>query len=205
MRRLAIMGASGHGKCLADVALLLGYTDILFFDDVWPNKTLNGAWSVVGSMQDLLESLHDFDSVIVGIGNNTIRMRKQASLLAVNAPLTTLPHPASTLSSFARYGAGSVFLAGTVVNVDTVLGDAVIVNTGATIDHDCLLADGVHIAPGAHLSGGVHVGARSWIGIGACVKQGICIGSDVTVGAGSVVISDIPDGVTVAGNPARTL
>ena len=140
MKRLAILGASGHGKCLADVALWLGYTDILFFDDVWPNKTLNGAWSVVGSMQDLLESLHDFDSVIVGIGNNTIRMRKQASLLAVNAPLTTLPHPASTLSSFARYGAGSVFLAGTVVNVDTVLGDAVIVNTGATIDHDCLLA-----------------------------------------------------------------
>ena len=79
-------------------------------------------------MQDLLESLHDFDSVIIGIGNNAIRMRKQASLLAVNAPLTTLIHPASTLCSFIEYGAGSVFLAGTVVNVDTVLGDAVIVN-----------------------------------------------------------------------------
>ena len=80
MRRLAIMGASGHGKCLADVALLLGYADILFFDDLWPNKFLNGAWSVVGATQELLKSLHDFDSVIIGIGNNAIRMRKQASL-----------------------------------------------------------------------------------------------------------------------------
>jgi acetyltransferase-like isoleucine patch superfamily enzyme len=83
------------------------------------------------------------------------------------------------------------------------LGTGCIVNTAATVDHDCILGDGVHIAPGAHLAGGVRIGARSWFGIGAVARQGITIGADVLVGAGAVVIRDIADGKTVIGNPAR--
>ena len=32
-KQLAIVGASGHGKVIADMAKKLGYTDIVFFDD----------------------------------------------------------------------------------------------------------------------------------------------------------------------------
>jgi sugar O-acyltransferase (sialic acid O-acetyltransferase NeuD family) len=203
--RLAILGASGHGKVIADMALLLGYTDVVFFDDAWPTKSSAGRWSVDGTTETLLGSVTDFDAVIVGIGDNRIRFEKHAVLTAANAPLVTLVHPAAVVSNFAQIGIGSVICAGAVVNVDATLGAAVIVNTGATVDHDCRLADGVHIAPGAHLSGDVHVRASSWIGVGACVKQGVRIGSDVMVGAGSVVVSNIPDGVTVVGNPARPI
>jgi len=203
--RLAILGASGHGKVIADIALLLGYTDVVFFDDAWPSKSRIGRWSVIGTTEILLGSVTDFDAVIVGIGDNRIRLEKHALLAISGAPFVTLVHPAAVVSNFAQIGTGSVICAGAIVNVDAVLGAAVIVNTGATVDHDCRLADGVHIAPGAHLSGDVHVGANSWIGVGASVKQGIHIGPDVTIGAGAVVISDIPDGVTVVGNPARPI
>jgi acetyltransferase-like isoleucine patch superfamily enzyme len=77
-----------------------------------------------------------------------------------------------------------------------------IVNTGATIDHDCVLGDGVHVCPGAHLAGEVRVGDETWIGIGASVVQSVCIGSRAVVGAGAVVIGDVPDDVTVVGVPA---
>jgi len=203
--RLAILGASGHGKVVADIALLLGYTDVVFFDDAWPSRSSVGRWSVVGTTETLLCSITDFDTVIVAIGDNRIRLEKYALLIAANAPLATLVHPAAVVSDFAQIGMGSVICAGAIVNVDAVLGAAVIVNTGATVDHDCRLADGIHIAPGAHLSGDVDVGVGSWIGVGACVKQGIHIGSGVMVGAGAVVVSDIPDGVTVVGNPARSI
>jgi len=51
----------------------------------------------------------------------------------------------------------------------------------------------------------VRVGDLSWIGIGASVRQLVRIGGGVMVGAGAVVIADVPDGVTVAGVPARVL
>ncbi len=36
MSRLAVLGASGHGKVVADCAELVGWSDIVFFDDAWP-------------------------------------------------------------------------------------------------------------------------------------------------------------------------
>jgi sugar O-acyltransferase (sialic acid O-acetyltransferase NeuD family) len=203
--RLAILGASGHGKVIADVAFLRGYTEVVFFDDGWPIKNSVGRWSVAGTTQTLLGSGTDFDAVIVGIGDNRIRLEKHTILATSGALLVTAIHPAAVVSDFAQIGSGSVICAGAVVNVDAVLGAGVIVNTGATVDHDCQLADGVHISPGAHLSGDVRVGACSWIGVGAAVKQGVCIGSDVVVGAGAVVVADLPAGVTVVGNPARPI
>ena len=203
--RLAILGANGHGKVIADIALLLGYADVVFFDDAWPSQCSVGPWSVIGTTETLLGTVVDFDAVIVGIGNNRIRFEKHDMLLAANAHLVTLVHPTAVISNFAQIGIGSVVCAGAIVSIDAILGAGVIVNTGATVDHDCRLADGVHIAPGVHLSGDVHVDAGSWIGVGTCVKQGVRIGSDVMVGAGAVVVSNIPDGVTVVGNPARPI
>lgn len=42
-----------------------------------------------------------------------------------------------------------------------------------------------------------------WIGIGAIILKGVRIGKGARIGAGAVVISDIPAGVEVVGNPAR--
>ena len=73
------------------------------------------------------------------------------------------------------------------------------------MDHDCQIAEFTHISPGARLAGSVTVGARSWIGIGAVIREGVNIGADVTIAAGAVVINDVPNGLTVAGVPARQI
>jgi acetyltransferase-like isoleucine patch superfamily enzyme len=41
--------------------------------------------------------------------------------------------------------------------------------------------------------------------MGALIKNKVRIGNDVTVGMGAVVLKDIPDGETWAGNPAKRL
>lgn len=205
MKTLAILGASGHGKMIADAALATGWEEVTFFDDAWPGVLENGHWHVLGDMEALTSSLDDYDGVVVGIGNGTVRRKKHRELCDAGAPLVNIIHPRAWISPYVKIGIGSVFFAGAVVNVDSAVGDACIVNSGATLGHDCILSHAVHVAPGAHLAGNVHVGERSWVGVGACVRQGIHIGSDVMVGAGAVVVTDIPDGVTVLGNPARVV
>jgi len=204
LKRLAILGASGHGKVVADTAESCGWSSISFFDDAWPDVKLNGVWSVVGNTQSLLDQLADFDGVVVAIGNNRIRYEKMLQLESAGALLVPLIHPSAVVSKYASIGKASVVFAGCVVNVGCRVGKGCILNTACTVDHDAVLGDAVHISPGAHLAGGVTVGDRSWVGIGASVRQMIAIGSDVMIGAGAAVVAHVPDGETVVGVPARS-
>lgn len=202
-RRLALLGASGHGKVVADAALMAGWSSVHFFDDAWPTVLQNGPWQVEGNTASLLTALDRFQGVLVSIGNCPIRWQKFQQLEEAGALLVSIVHPAAVLSKYATLGAGSVVMAGAVINADARIGPAAIINTGATVDHDCVLDSAVHVCPGAHLSGSVVVGHGSWVGVGAAVKQGVSVGRSVMVGAGSVVVTSVGDGVTVVGNPAR--
>jgi len=203
--KLAVLGASGHGKVVADTAECCGWRTVEFFDDAWPGVQANAAWSVVGDTAALMGRLADFDGVVVAIGNNRIRHTKLLELRAAGACLITLVHPAAIVSRYAVIGEGTVIFAGAVVNAEARINLGCILNTGCSIDHDCLLGDAVHISPGARLAGAVQVGGLSWIGIGASVRQLVHIGERVMVGAGSAVVSDIPSDVTVAGVPAKRM
>ncbi|MDZ4305229.1 MAG: acetyltransferase [Pseudomonas sp.] len=205
MRRLAILGASGHGKVVADTAEICGWQSVVFFDDTWPTRERNGVWPVEGRTTELLERLSEFDAVLVAIGDNRIRLEKLAVLKAAGAFFTCLLHPAATVSRYAIIEDGSVVFAGAVVNAYARIGMGCILNTGCSVDHDCILHASVHVSPGAHLAGGVQVGEASWIGIGSCVRQSIRIGAGAIVAAGAVVVADVVDGVTVAGVPAQLM
>ncbi len=205
MKRLALLGASGHGKVVADAALASGWDAVEFFDDAWPQCQSNGPWPVSGDSVALLARLGEFQGVIVSIGDCTVRWAKHQTLQTAGAPMATVVHPKAVVSRYAVLGVGTVVMGGTVVNIGAVVGQASIINTGATVDHDCRLGDAVHICPGAHLSGNVQVGNGSWVGVGAAVKQCMILGERVMVGAGAVVVQAVPDGLTVVGNPAAPL
>jgi sugar O-acyltransferase (sialic acid O-acetyltransferase NeuD family) len=112
-------------------------------------------------------------------------------------------HPRAFVARDAVLGAGAQVLAMSAVCTHARLGRAVIVNTSASVDHDCVIGDGVHIAPGAHLAGEVQVGEAAFIGAGAIVLPRIRIGAGAIVGAGAVVTRDVRDNDVVAGVPAR--
>lgn len=204
-RKLAVIGAGGHGKVVAELAAALGtYGEIVFLDDR-AQSSING-FPVIGTTLLLENSLspEQYD-VAVAVGNNRIRRQIAEKAAALGFALPVLIHPGAYVSPSATVGQGSVVMAKAVVQAGSVLKDGVIVNTAATVDHDCLLDAFVHISPGAHLSGNTHIGEESWIGTGACSRQQIRIGSRATIGAGAVVVRDVSDGMTVAGNPAKPL
>lgn len=205
MKRLAILGASGHGKVVAEAALRGRWGSVDFYDDAWPGKRRIGKWVISGDTAALLKDPGRFDGVAVAIGNNAIRMKKIWQLQVAGIELATIVHPAATISDSARLGAGTVVMAGVVINADAVIGAGAILNTLCSVDHDCVLGDGVHVSPGAHLAGDVRVGEQSWVGIGASIRQGVTVGRLVTIGVGAAVVCDIADNLTVAGVPAKDL
>lgn len=200
--KLALLGAGGHGRSVADAALGAGWEQVVFFDDAWPELHTNSHWPVGGDTAALLARLGEFGGVLVTIGNCAARWQQHQILRSAGARMAIIVHRGAHVSLYARLGAGTVVLAGAAVNVDAVVGEAGIINTGATVDHDCQLAHGVHISPGANLAGNVVVGECSWVGIGAVVRQGARIGAAAMVGAGAVVVKPVADGQTVVGNPA---
>lgn len=203
MSHLAILGASGHGKVISDIAELNGYEKISFFDDAWPVKSQLDSWVIAGDSDQLIQHLSEFSACIVAIGNNAIRIQKQKELQMHGATIISLIHPRAIVSKYAYIASGSVIMANAVINPAVKIGQGCIVNTAATIDHDCIIADGVHISPGAHLAGNINVGKYSWLGIGCSVKQGLTIGCNVVIGAGAAVVTNIDDGNVAIGVPAK--
>ena len=203
LRKLAILGASGHGKVVADAAELSGWDEVVFFDDAWPECASNSVWPVLGTTADLLASLDQFAGVAIAIGNNVIRYEKLQQLREHGAVLPVIVHPQAVISRYARIGDASVVCAGVVVNADAQIGAAAILNTGCSVDHDCVLADAVHISPGARLAGGVRVGQCSWIGMGAVVRQLLTVGAYSVVGAGAAVVKNVAEHTAVIGVPAQ--
>ncbi len=197
MKQLLIIGASGHGKVVADIAKLNGYEHILFFDD---NESLRecGKYPVVGKTTDI----NNFEGdVIVAIGNAAIRKRIQNSLYNRDVPI--LIHPSAVIDSTVKISEGTVVMAGAVINADAVIGNGCIINTCSSVDHDCRIGDFVHVSVGAHIAGTVNIGDRTWIGIGAVVSNNVSICSDCMIGAGAVVVKDIDMEGTYVGVPAR--
>jgi len=203
MKSLAIMGASGHGKVVAETAELSGWSVQCFFDDAYPEKQKNSKWPILGNTSHLLNRLDEFDAVHVAIGDNKTRLYKIKTFLDAGAHIATIVHPSASISKSASLKDGVSVFANSTVQAETIVGVGSILNTNSSVDHDCKLGEGVHISPGVNLGGYVKVGDRSWIGIGSAVIQCIEIGRDVIIGAGSAVVSRIPDSCVAVGVPCK--
>lgn len=190
-----LYGASGHAKVVMEIARLAYYDVPCLVDD---NPAVN---ELVGI--PVIHSVDDLSPIIVTIGDCKIR-RKIVELLG-DKEFLTLIHPSAVKAESAQLGIGTVVMAGAILNPYAKIGNHCIINTAATIDHDCIIHDFVHIAPHSTLCGHVEVGEGTWIGAGATVVQGIHIGNNCFVGAGAVVVKDIPDGSLCYGNPARVI
>lgn len=201
MKKLAIIGASGHGKVTADIACRAGYDTIVFLDDDETVKQC-GTYPVVGKSTDAA-ALHC--DVFVAIGNIKIRRRIQKMVEAQGVTIPVLIHPDAVIAQDVRIGKGTVVMAGTVINPGSMIGEGCIVNTCASVDHDCIVKDYVHIAVGAHLCGTVEVGEDTWIGAGALISNNLCVCADCMIGAGAVVVKDIGEAGTYIGVPAKRM
>lgn len=197
MNRLIIIGASGHGKVVADIAKLNDYKDIVFLDDDENIKECAG-YPVVGKSTNAPEG-----EIFVAVGNAKIRKMLIEQYMDRQRPI--LIHPKAVIADDVKIGNGTVVMAGTVINPGVKIGKGCIINTSSSIDHDCEISDYVHVSVGSHLAGTVNIGEGTWIGAGAIVSNSVNICGGCMIGAGAVVIKDIGDAGTYVGVPARRM
>jgi len=215
-KRIVIVGNGGHSHVIMDLLEWLagdgkGF-EIAGFTDPDTRKwgTQSGGYPVLGG-DDVLPTLlgQGVDFACLGIGSvsadgNKLRKELFESIRKCGFFRPNLLHPRAIVAlSHECSGNGLTVMAGAIINPEVRLGgDNIIVNTGAIIEHHCVLESHVHISPGARLAGGVTVREGAYVGLGASVIQDITIGAWATVGAGAVVIRDVPEGATVVGVPA---
>ena len=200
--KLLIIGASGHGKVVADIAMKMNeWQQIDFLDDDISLKNALGI-DIIGKSTDASDYFNE-SNIFVAIGDNLVRAKIQDNLIKQGAVITTLIHPNAVIGTAVEIGIGTVVMAGAVINSDTKIGRGCIINTGATVDHDNMIEDYVHISPGATLCGTVSIGKCTHLGAGAIVRNSVCVCGDCVIGAGAVVVKNLTEKGTYIGLPAR--
>ncbi len=198
---VVIIGASGHGKVIADIIEKSGDHIVGFLDDDVSLGNLFIGYPLLGTIDEY--KLYSDYKIFIAIGNADIRERIYQEM--VDASWYTAIHPDAVIGKDVTIGQASVVMAGTVINPGTRIGTGVIVNTGATIDHDNEISDFVHVSVGVHLAGTVRVKAKTWIGAGAIISNNVSICGNCMIGAGAVVINDINESGTYVGVPAKRI
>jgi sugar O-acyltransferase (sialic acid O-acetyltransferase NeuD family) len=191
-KKLAIIGAGGHGKVVGEIALLNNYKSINFFDDKF-SQIKKFPFTIFGNLDYLKNHLKDYDVFFVAIGDNHARHDKIKWLKKEKVNIVSLVHPKSVISKLSSLGIGTCVMANAVINVGSVVKEGVIINTSASIDHDCIIEEYAHISPNCSLSGSVKIGKFSHLGTGTSVHPGISVGNNVKIGIGSKIYNDILD------------
>lgn len=199
-KKLVIIGASGHGKVIADIALKNGYEIVGFLDDNDSLQEICG-FPVLGSIKTVCD-YKDRCEFVIAIGNNKIR---ENIATTYDVKWATLIHPTAVLGMQVQVGEGTVVMVNAVINPCASVGKHCIINTGAVVEHDNELADYVHVSPNATLAGTVRVGKGTHIGVGACVKNNVMITEHVVIGAGAAVVKNIEKAGVYVGIPARRM
>lgn len=189
-----LYGASGHAKVIADILIAFGETIEGLVDD---NLDVNELYGY-----RVYHSYEGRSPIIISIGSNAIRKRIAERL---SCEFSKAIHPSAIISPSAVIDEGTVVMQGAIVQADVRIGKHCIINTGASVDHECVIDDYVHISPHSTLCGNVRVGEGTWIGAGTTVIPGVIIGQWCVIGAGSVVTKDIPDRVLAVGNRCKVI
>lgn len=87
--------------------------------------------------------------------------------------------------------------------LQTTLGNDIMVMNQSYIAHDCQIGDGATLASSVLLAGNVELGKHANLGMGVVVHQGRRIGGVAMIGMASVITRDIPPLAIAFGNPAR--
>ncbi|MDV4228673.1 acetyltransferase [Acinetobacter baumannii] len=169
---LLVLGAGGHGKSVAEAALLSGkWEKVVFADDSWPQRTDIAGFSIITNIDKIHHVLSDISAAIPAVGNNQLRQKWFHLLEDLSIPIATVVHPSAIVSSSAEIGDGVTIMAGCVVGFDVKIKDGAIINMASSIDHDTYIGEFAHLSVGVKVVGEKKIGSLTFLPAGSVITH----------------------------------
>ncbi len=121
--------------------------------------------------------------------------------------------PGAIIREQVDIGPNAVIMMGAVINIGAVVGEGTMIDMGAILGGRATVGKNCHIGAGAVLAGVIEPASATpviiednvLVGANAVIIEGVHVGANSVVAAGAVVIEDVPEGMVVAGCPARVI
>ena len=204
---MIVIGGGGHAKVIISLLQRLNKYRIVGYTDINDKGAILGIpYLGDDSILQKLKKENKINFVALGIGYVESTLKRDETIkriLKLGFVFPSIVSKDSVVANDVIIDEGTVVMNGAVINSGTRIGSFSIINTKASVDHDCKIGDSVHVSPGATICGNVTVGNQSNIGAGAVIIQNKFIASQCIIGAGSVVIENCVECGTYIGVPAR--
>lgn len=211
-----LMGAGGCGREVMpytrkSVSLALSVKeediDVFFLETGRPRVDSVNGYPLCSLDEFLKLDADKYFNVAVGNGRDR---KVLADMIGVLATPLSIFAPDVLIFHNNQIGTGAVLCPRSMITSNAKIGSYFQGNVYSYVAHDCIIGDYVTFGPGVRCNGRVHIDDFAYIGANAVIREGTLerptrIGRGAVVGMGAVVTKDIPEGVTVVGNPARIL
>ncbi|MDR0999988.1 MAG: acetyltransferase [Clostridiales bacterium] len=205
MEKLIIIGAGGHAVSVLDIILDGGiYQPIAVADKIIFEAKLYGV-PVVDESKLFELYTQGIRCFFTAIGDNALRRKLSIAAQEIGYTAVNAISKYSYVSKRTELGVNIAVMPNASIIAGTKIGSGTIVNTNASIDHECTIGAYCHIAPGATLCGKVIVGNNTFVCAGAKIIDGMTIGENCVIAAGAVVTRDIEGNCTAMGIPAKPI
>ena len=210
MKRILFWGGTGKARIIEKMISNQGNKKVeivAIYDSFLTELPFPSPIKFISSPDELKQVLPNITHFVTCIGgeHGYARFKISEELKKLELESVEVISPEAILDDIEYKGEGLQMMPGAVVHKFSSIGDQCIINTNATVDHECVLGNGVHVMGGASIAGVVEIGNYSTIGTNATILPNIKIGKGVFVGAGAVVNKDVNDYEVVIGAPARKL
>ncbi|MGA7205951.1 MAG: NeuD/PglB/VioB family sugar acetyltransferase [Specibacter sp.] len=208
MAGLILLAASGLAREVLASLRSSGAHEVLGFldDDPALAGTMLDGVPVLGRIEDAVKFPRAQFLACAGKGASRAHIVDRLGALGIAGDrYVTVVDDAAVVAPGCLVGNGSILLANVVLTAGVELGDHVVAMPQVTFTHDDRAGDFSTFTTGVSLGGSVQVGRFAYLGMNSSVRERCTIGEGATVGMGSAVLTDVPDGETWVGVPARAL
>lgn len=172
----------------------------------------NNFYMLFGEKEEVLEFLNFNKNKITKYRLENDRRNSAIPMLDISN-IEARIEPGAIIRDRVSIGKNAVVMMGAVINIGAEIGEETMVDMNAVVGARGKLGKRVHLGAGAVVAGVLEPPSKDpciiednvLIGANAVILEGVHIGKNSVIAAGSVVVEDVPEGVVVAGTPARII